>query len=81
MAQSQRDSGTLLVGVVARADRFRKLAERGLLPLAARDGISFFWLDVAAPAAALGPLDAVLLKVWGAGGRHMLNALPLRPTN
>ncbi len=63
MAQSQRDSGTLLVGVVARADRFRKLAERGLLPLAARDGICFFWLDVAAPAAALGPLDAVLLKV------------------
>ncbi|KAK9835229.1 hypothetical protein WJX81_007521 [Elliptochloris bilobata] len=39
-----------------------KLAERGLLPLAAADGVSFVRLNLGAPVAAQGPYDAVLLK-------------------
>lgn len=63
VAQSQREGGALLVGVVARPARFRQLAERGLLPLAAVDGVSFLRLDLGAPLGSQGPFDAVLVKV------------------
>lgn len=63
VAQSQRGAGALLVGVVARPARFRQLAERGLFPLVAVDGVSFVRLDLGAPLGAQGRLDAVLVKV------------------
>ena len=63
VAQTQRAGGALLVGVVAAPARFRKLAARGLFPLAALDGVSFMRLDLGAPLDAQGQVDAVLVKV------------------
>ena len=63
VAQSQRGGGARLVGVVARPARFRQLAERGLFPLVAVDGVSFLRLDLGAPLGAQGHFDAVLVKV------------------
>ena len=63
VAQSQRGVGALLVGVVARPARFRQLAERGLFPLVALDGVSFLRLDLGAPLDVQGRYDAVLVKV------------------
>ncbi len=63
VAQTQRGGSALLVGVVARPARFRQLAERGLLPLVAVDGVSFMRLDLGVPLEAQGPVDAVLVKV------------------
>ncbi len=62
MAASQRAGGALLVGVVAAPRRFRQLAARGLLPLAAADGIAFTRLGAAALAGAPVACDAVLWK-------------------
>jgi len=62
VAASQRAGGALLVGVVAAPRRFRQLAARGLLPLAAADGVAFTRLGAAALAGAPVACDAVLWK-------------------